>query len=134
MSSESETKKCGPTAKAPETGTPGFLPVEQSNTARLVGKLSRRGPLAFTPSGYPQWEATIGFRQRRMTRESIGYVQLVFEGEAAVVASQRLKVGDWLSVSGSLWSREFKDVRGRLVAETKFLVIEFEERTDGDGR
>lgn len=95
---------------------------ESENWVVLIGKISRLGPLRYTPSGTPIREFTIAVPQRQFEKSSIGYFELQLAGKSAEENIEALRVGATLKVSGCLWARTFSDRQGRRVSETKILV------------
>ncbi|MBY0370625.1 single-stranded DNA-binding protein [bacterium] len=94
------------------------------NTVRLVGKISRLSPVKYTPSGVAVREATLAVPQSSLGKTSVGYHEVFFAGDLAELHTQKFRIGSRVDVTGTLWSREFRNRRGDKVNETKVIVSE----------
>jgi single-strand DNA-binding protein len=104
------------------------LPAEGSvNRVQVTGKVSRTSGLKYTPAGVAICDFTVAVVQRYFDKSSVGYFEAMVTGEIAENLFGQLKIGKTLTLSGSLWSRTFKDRNGRKVNETKILVDSMEE-------
>jgi single-strand DNA-binding protein len=88
----------------------------------LTGKVTRVGVLKYTPSGVPVADFTLAVSQRQFDRDSIGYFDALLFGDLAEGAHSSLRIGKVLSLTGSLWSRAYRDRKGIKVSETKIIV------------
>jgi single-stranded DNA-binding protein len=91
---------------------------------RLTGKISRVGILKYTPSGIPLVELTIAVPQTYLEKKTMGYFSLLCEGEVAESVSGKLKVGQKISVQGSLWTRQYKNRQDMRVTEFHIVAKE----------
>jgi len=92
------------------------------NTVRLVGKISRLSPLKYTPSGVAVREVVLAVPQESFGKKGVGYYAVFFAGESAEVHAQKFRIGSKLDITGSLWSREYKNRRGDKVSEIKVIA------------
>ncbi len=99
---------------------------DAQNVVRLAGKISRIGPIKYTPSGMPVREGLLAVPQNHLGKESVGYLALLFFGSVAEQDVEKLRIGSVLKVSGSLWSRDFRNRKGVKMNEIKVIVESFE--------
>lgn len=93
----------------------------------LRGKISRVTPLKFTPNGLPLLELVVAVSQDFMGERSVGYFDVVFSNDEALNQSGELKVGRFVEVDGSLWSRKYKDRAGNWIIERKVIAKKITE-------
>jgi single-strand DNA-binding protein len=93
----------------------------------VTGKVSRAAGLKYTPAGVAVCDFTVAVLQKYFGKSSMGYFEAMLTGENAENLSSQLKIGKTLKLTGTLWSRTFKDRNGRKVNETKILVDAIEE-------
>lgn len=98
------------------------LSAAQKNAVSLAGKVSRSGKLAYTPSGLAVLEFTLAAPQRYFDKESVGYFDVLLVGDEAESLASKVRVGRELSLTGSLWTRSFRNRRGEKMIETKVLA------------
>jgi single-stranded DNA-binding protein len=101
------------------------------NQVRLAGKVSRIGPLKYSPSGVPVREGLLAVNQNALGTESVGYFDLLFFGDIAEQEVESLRIGTALSIQGALWSRSYRNRKGVKVTELKIIVESFERGTGG---
>ena len=99
------------------------------NKVELTGKVSRTNRLKYTPTGTPVLEFTIAVPQALFEKGSVGYFQAQLFGRPAEESAHTMKIGKLVKVTGSLWTRTFKDRNGRQVEETKILASSVQEET-----
>ncbi len=88
----------------------------------LVGKISRLGPLKYTPSGEPIREFLLAVPQTTLGKDSIGYFDLLLFGEIAEFQTESLRIGTSLEVQGALWMRAYRNRKGQKISEVKIVV------------
>lgn len=102
------------------------IPLNLTETGRnevlLLGKVSRVGRLQYTPSGAPIGEVELAVPQTHFEKTEVGYFEVVFLGPLAEHWLPRLAIGNFIEVTGKLWSRQFKNRQGTSVKETKVIV------------
>lgn len=101
------------------------------NQVVLAGKVSKVRDLKYTPSGTCVGELVLAVQQAHLEKPSMGYFEIVLTGDLARESLSEMKIGDFIQVSGKLWSRSYKNRQGDLVTETKVLADEVKEGIDG---
>ncbi|MBI1861952.1 MAG: single-stranded DNA-binding protein [Deltaproteobacteria bacterium] len=91
------------------------------NEVVLIGKVSRVGPIEYTPSGIPTLELGLAARQNLFGREDFGYFEVIATGDNVATAS-KMRVGTAVSLTGSLWQRCYRNRKGQQVSETKVVL------------
>ena len=94
----------------------------------LAGKLSRVGPLKYTPSGIAVQEIVVATQQTHLETVNMGYFEVVLVGDLAEQLGKKLKVAQEIEVKGTLWNRSYKNRQGVQLKETKILANEIGEK------
>jgi len=97
------------------------------NQVLLTGKLSRVGPVKYTPSGIPIQEIVVAVQQTHLEKANMGYFEVLLSGALAEQVGSKLKIGKEVEVSGALWSREYRNRQGVQLKETKILANQIGE-------
>lgn len=84
-------------------------------------------PLKYTPSAIPLLEFVLAFPQERFQKQSMGYAEIILEGDLALEMQHFLRIGKSLTVEGLLWNRKYKNKKMDLVLETKVLGKKIKE-------
>jgi len=73
-------------------------------------------------------EITLAVPQAYLEKKTMGYFSLLCEGKMAEsVSDKKLKIGQKISVRGSLWTRQYKNRQGMKVTEFHIVPSEIEE-------
>ena len=96
--------------------------VDGSNVIRLEGKISRVGILSYTPSGIAILPMTIAVPQQYLGKKNIGYFQAIISGSLAEERAGEFKIGRKVSLTGSLWTRTYRNRQSISVSETSIII------------
>jgi single-stranded DNA-binding protein len=91
------------------------------------------GVLKYTPSGSAVCEFTMAVPQIYFDKLTIGYFEVLLLGKSAE-NYRLLKIGQKITLKGSLWARSFKNRLGQKVNETKVLVESIEGESNEENR
>ena len=97
------------------------ISLEADNQVRIQGKISRKIPLKYTPTGLPIAELVVAAPQTFLVRDSMGHFEVVLSGELAESVAT-FRIGNRVEIDGTLWTRSFKDRKGNKVQETKIIA------------
>ncbi|MEZ4750758.1 MAG: single-stranded DNA-binding protein [Bdellovibrionota bacterium] len=95
--------------------------LEADNRVRIQGKISRKIPLKYTPTGLPIAELVVAAPQTFLGKDSMGHFEVLLSGDLAEGVAA-LRIGNRIEVEGTLWTRSFKDRKGNKVQETKIIA------------
>lgn len=101
------------------------------NQVVLAGKVSKVRDAKYTPSGVCVREVLLAVPQTPLEKPSIGYFEIVFTGDFAQQGLDGIKIGDSIEVSGSLWSRSYKNREGTSLNETKVMADSLKQLAEG---
>lgn len=73
-------------------------------------------------------EVVVAVKQTHLDKTNMGYFELVLSNEVAEKWAPKLKIGKQIEVTGTLWSRTFKNRQGTQIQETKILANQIGEK------
>lgn len=93
-----------------------------TNEIRLTGKVSKQGPIKYTPAGFPVKEFTLAYYQSFLEITSVGYIDVVLTGESTDIFSKSIRIGVEVVIEGKIWSRQYKNRQGVTMKELKIVA------------